>query len=117
MWILLIILFQVVINTGAQILLKKGVNQISFEQDILNLCWSIVTNFNIFCGVSIFAFSMAIWLYLLSKCELSFLYPFGSLSYVLAAFGGWYFFGENITLLRLIGVAIIFIGVCCIAKS
>lgn len=115
--ILALILFQVFINTGAQILLKKGVSQVSFEQPVFNLILSIATNLNIFMGVFIFVVSLLIWLYLLSKCELSYLYPFGSLSYVLAAIGGWYFFGENITILRLLGIAVIFIGVCCVAKS
>lgn len=115
--ILALILFQVFINTGAQILLKKGVSQVSFEQPVFSLMLSIATNLNIFMGVFIFVVSLLIWLYLLSKCELSYLYPFGSLSYVLAAIGGWYLFGENVTPLRLLGIAIIFIGVCCVAKS
>lgn len=117
MMILAIIIFQVFINTGAQILLKKGVNQISFDQPIVQLFISIATNLYIFSGVSLFVFSLLIWLYLLSKCELSYLYPFGSLSYILAAIAGWYFFAENITILRAVGILIIFLGVCCVAKS
>lgn len=117
MLILCIILFQVFINTGAQIFLKKGVNQVSFDQPFWDLIWAIATNLNIFLGVFIFVISLLIWLYLLSKCELSYLYPFGSISYILAAIGGWYFFGESVTILRLLGIIIIFIGVCCVAKS
>lgn len=112
-----IILFQICINTGAQILLKKGVNQISFEQPLINLSVAVITNWYIFAGVSLFIFSLLMWLYLLSKCELSYLYPFGSLSYVLAAIAGWYFFSENLSSLRICGILIIFIGVCCVAKS
>ena len=112
-----IILFQVCINTGAQILLKKGVNQISFDQPLISLATAVITNWYIFAGVSLFVLSLLIWLYLLSKCELSYLYPFGSLSYVLAAIAGWYFFAENLSLLRICGILIIFVGVCCVAKS
>ena len=117
MLILCIILFQVCINTVAQVLLKKGVSQISFDQPLWSLVLDITANLNIFLGVFIFVISLLIWLYLLSKCELSYLYPFGSISYVLAAIAGWYFFGESVTILRLLGIIIIFIGVCCIAKS
>ena len=121
MALLSLILFQVFINTGAQILLKKGVNEIVIGQSsgrpIWEILWSFISNLNIFCGVFIFVISLLIWLYLLSKCELSYLYPFGSLSYVLAAIAGWYFFSENVTILRILGIAIIFLGVCCVAKS
>lgn len=117
MIMLAIILLQVCINTGAQILLKHGVNQVSFDQPVFRLLFLLATNLYIFSGVSLFVISLLIWLYLLSKCELSYLYPFGSLSYILAAAAGWFFFAENVTAMRLFGIFIIFIGVCCVAKS
>ena len=117
MTIFLIIIFQVCLNTFAQVLLKTGVNKISFSQPILNLSIALSTNIHILSGVSLFVLSLLIWLYLLSKCELSYLYPFGSISYILAALAGWCFFGENVSILRLVGIIIIFLGVCCVAKS
>lgn len=112
-----LIIFQVFINTGAQLLLKKGVGLINFEQPILNLLWSFMTNFYIFGGVTIFVLSLLLWLYLLSQFELSFLYPFGSLAYALAAVGGWVCFGENISPTRILGIFLILVGVGFVAKS
>lgn len=117
MIIFAIIIFQVFLNTGAQILLKKGVNQINSCSSLIELAISVMCNLYIVSGVSLFVVSLLIWLYLLSKCELSYLYPFGSLSYILAAIAGWYFFAEHVTILRALGIVIIFIGVCCVARS
>ncbi|MDR2646338.1 MAG: EamA family transporter [Holosporaceae bacterium] len=112
-----LISFQVVINTLAQLLLKKGVELVHFEQSVWKLISALVSNGYIFGGVFIFVFSLLLWLYLLSQFELSFLYPFGSLSYVLAALGGWFFFAEDITLYRIGGIFLILIGVILVAKS
>jgi drug/metabolite transporter (DMT)-like permease len=107
----------VVINTFAQLLLKKGVGQVNFAQPLWELFLSIAFNLYIFGGVFIFVLSLLLWLYLLSQFELSFLYPFGSLSYVLAALGGWFFFAENVTLCRGGGILLILMGVFLVAKS
>ncbi|MDR2157769.1 MAG: hypothetical protein LBO02_00430 [Holosporaceae bacterium] len=112
-----LIFFQVIINTLAQLLLKKGVGVINFSQSWWALLTSIAFNVHILGGVFIFIISLLLWLYLLSQFDLSFLYPFGSLSYVLAAVGGWFFFAENITLYRGGGILLILIGVILVAKS
>ncbi|MDR1551364.1 MAG: hypothetical protein LBS14_01650 [Holosporaceae bacterium] len=112
-----LIVFQVIINTFAQLLLKKGVGSVDFRKPTLELLLAVISNTHIFGGVLIFVFSLLLWLYLLSQFDLSFLYPFGSLSYVLAALGGWFFFAENISLCRGCGILLILIGVALIAKS
>lgn len=112
-----LIIFQVFINTVAQLLLKKGVGLVSFDLSLVNLLWAFATNIYICAGVSIFVLSLLLWLYLLSQFELSFLYPFGSLAYALAALGGWMFFAEHISFSRILGIFLILVGVCFVAKS
>ena len=112
-----LIIFQVFINVIAQLLLKKGVASIDFSASPLVLIFSLITNIHIFGGVFIFVVSLLLWLYLLAQFDLSFLYPFGSLSYVLAAIGGYFFFAENINLYRGAGIFLILLGVLCVAKS
>jgi drug/metabolite transporter (DMT)-like permease len=101
----------------AQLLLKKGVALVDFSQPLCKLFWMVISNIYIFGGVFIFVISLLLWLYLLSQFDLSFLYPFGSLSYVLAAIGGWFFFAESISLYRGGGILLILVGVFLIAKS
>lgn len=112
-----LILFQVILNTVSQVLLKTGVNKICFNQKIMQIIFSFVTNFYIILGVTGFVISLFLWLYLLSKFELSFIYPFGSLSYALAIVAGCFWLNEPFSFLRMVGVFIIVIGVYCVAKS
>ena len=53
----------------------------------------------------------------LSKVEVSFAYPFLSVGYVVAAVVGYYFFGEALSVIRIVGIVIICIGVYLISRS
>ncbi len=55
--------------------------------------------------------------YTLMKVDLSFAYPFVALSYVIIIITAWLFLGENISLLRLVGVLVICLGVFLISRS
>jgi drug/metabolite transporter (DMT)-like permease len=64
-----------------------------------------------------FGLATILWFDLLSRMELSLLYPFMSLSYVIAFFAGWFFLGENPQPLRLVGIVIIILGIALVARS
>jgi multidrug transporter EmrE-like cation transporter len=49
--------------------------------------------------------------------EVSVAYPLLSLGYVLNALAAWYLFGEAVTPMRLMGVAVIVLGVAMVARS
>ncbi|MDR3180077.1 MAG: EamA family transporter [Holosporaceae bacterium] len=112
-----LILLQALVNSLAQVVMKKGVNMLNFQQSLWSLCISIATNVYIFCGVLIFVLALFLWLYLLSRYDLSFLYPTSSLAFVITALGGWFFLGESISFGRAAGIFLILMGVVCIAKS
>ncbi len=112
-----LILFQVCINTAAQLFLKSGAKAIDFSQSLVGIFLAMICNMNIWIGGSIFVISFLLWIYLLNQFDLSFLYPFGSLSFILAALGGWFFFGEDLNLYRITGILLVFIGVIFVAKS
>jgi len=54
---------------------------------------------------------------ILSETELSYAYPIVSLSYIIVIFGSIILFHEDVSLLRWIGVILICIGVCVVARS
>lgn len=112
-----LIIFQVTINSAAQILLKKGVSFLDFKQPIFTIFISVITNWYILGGVTIFVLSLSLWIYLLSQFDLSFLYPISSLAFVITAFSGWMFLSENISLNRGVGITLIILGVIFVAKS
>jgi uncharacterized membrane protein len=112
-----LIILQVTINSVAQVLLKKGVVFLNFKQPIFPLFFSVITNWYIVGGATIFVLSLILWLYLLSQFDLSFLYPISSLAFVITAVSGWMFLSENISLNRGMGIVLIIMGVMFIAKS
>ncbi len=115
------ILFTVLTNAAAQLMLKQGMlslGPISFTADtMISRVFQILFNPWVFAGLVTFAISMASHLYVLSKVELSFAYPFLSLAYVAVAVFAFFIFGEDLNNWRIAGIAFICIGTILIAQS
>lgn len=79
--------------------------------------FQIVFNPWVFAGLVTFVISMASHLYVLSKVELSFAYPFLSLAYVAVAVFAYFLFKEDLNGLRIAGIGLICIGTVLIAQS
>jgi len=71
----------------------------------------------VFFGFAAFGLSSIFWLVVLSRMELSFVYPMVSAAYVLVAIFSFFFFKENVTLIRWAGIAVIILGVYLISRS
>ncbi|OQM77469.1 EamA family transporter [Manganibacter manganicus] len=115
------ILFTVMTNAAAQLMLKQGMislGVISFEgaNPLLKLL-QVVVNPWVFFGLCTFVISMASHLYVLSKVELSFAYPFLSLAYVAVAVFAYFLFREDLNAWRIAGIALICAGTVLIAQS
>jgi len=115
------ILFTVMTNAAAQIMLKFGMislGPLNFTADTLvQRIFQIVFNPWVFGGLTVFVISMASHLYVLSKVDLSFAYPFLSLAYVAVALFAWAVFKEDLGTLKIAGIAFICIGTVLIAQS
>ena len=115
------ILFTVMTNAAAQLMLKQGMmalGPVSFDglNPVLKLL-QIVFSPWIFFGLCVFVISMASHLYVLSKVELSFAYPFLSLAYVAVAVFAYFVFREDLNAYRIAGIAFICVGTVLIAQS
>jgi len=115
------ILFTVATNAAAQLMLKHGMmtlGPLSFAgvNPIVKIL-QIVFSPWIFAGLFTFVISMASHLYVLSKVELSFAYPFLSLAYVAVLVFAYFVFREDINAWRMAGVAFICVGTVLIAQS
>jgi len=119
--ITILILFEVVCNVAAQILLKTAMIRIGrFEFESANffpIAIQAATSPWIISGVLIYVASLVIWLMILSRVEVSLAYPLVSLGYVLNAFVAYWLLGEQVTMLRLLGITVILAGVFLVAKS
>jgi drug/metabolite transporter (DMT)-like permease len=102
-----------------QLLMKKGMMMVgSFP--ISQLAQKIIPMFMnpfVFFGFVSFGISSVFWLVVLSRFEISLVYPMVSIAYILVAFFSWIFFKENLSLIRISGIVAIMIGVYLISRS
>lgn len=62
-------------------------------------------------GLGVYGFGVIFWLLALSHLELSYAYPFASLSYIGIILGSYVLFKERITWMRVVGITVIISGV------
>lgn len=115
------ILFTVMTNAAAQLMLKHGMvtfGPISFAgvNPLLKVLQVIFSPW-VFAGLATFVISTLSHLYVLSKVELSFAYPFLSLAYVFVALFAYFVFHEDVNGFRIAGLAFICVGTVLIAQS
>ncbi len=68
-------------------------------------------------GFICYGISIVIWLWVLSKVEVSFAYPFQALGYILVTILAWMIFNEQINILRIMALIFISIGLIILAMS
>lgn len=117
----LLIFLSIILSVIAQTLLKIGmskggvISSVSFDT-ILPLIWRMGTNIFVIAGLSLYVIGTFVWLILLSRLDLSFLFPFGALQYFIIYLISYFFLGEHITLGRIAGVALIMVGIVIISR-
>lgn len=116
-----LILTTVVFNTAAQLALKFGMNQIGHfhfhSTNVIPIAWQIITCPWVILGTTFYVGSMAVWLLVLSRTPVSIAYPLGSLGYITSAIAAYYLLGEELSMMRILGIVVILLGVYIVAKS
>lgn len=116
-----LILTGVLLNAGAQLLLKAGTNAVGhfeFSRDnILPVGWQLATEPHIMGGLAFYVVSVVVWIMALSRVEVSIAYPMLSIGYVVNAMAAWWLFGEAVSLTRLAGIGVIIVGVYIVSRS
>lgn len=117
---ILCIFVSIIIGALGQVWIKKGINnlgQLDFSSALINTYLKVFLSPYVLLGIFVYYIGVFFWLYALSKVDLSFAFPFVSLSYVLVFFLSWWFLGEHISILRWIGIMTICFGVLIVGKS
>lgn len=116
-----IFLLSVLTTITAQLLLKKATSSESLSFDASRWFSSLVTfvtNPFLLGWILSAGISAALWVYVLSRFELSFAFPVStSLSYVLILVLSWWLFGEQMSLMRWIGVGLVCVGIFMTSQS
>jgi multidrug transporter EmrE-like cation transporter len=106
-----LLIANIFITAIGQIFLKNGalkITEIKFR--------SLISNFSLLTGVSLYGLSFVLWIVILKRLPLSTAYPALSLGYILVTFLSAKFFGETFTLGKISGVFFVILGVWLLFK-
>ena len=120
--LLLILVVGLVFESTGVVLLKKGMTQVGSMEtvslaEIGRIVMASVTNSQILLGVFFEALFFVCLLLLMSKSDISFLWPLTGLSFVFATFAAIWFLDERVSGVRWAGVVLIIIGAALISYS
>jgi multidrug transporter EmrE-like cation transporter len=116
-----LILLGVLLNACAQLFLKAGMSEIGHFDftyaNVLPIALKVMVNIPIIGGLCMYVASVVVWLLVLSRVQVSFAYPMLSIGYIVNAIAAYYFFGEPLTAIRIVGILVIISGVYLVAQS
>ncbi len=110
------IILSTVFTVFGQLSLKQGMNVIGRTPGG-SVPIRMATSIWVIGGLAVYAFGVIFWTLALSGTELSKVYPFASLAYVGIVVGSYFAFKEPVNRLRLVGVAVIILGLIIISQS
>ncbi len=123
MWkLVLILLIGLFFESIGVVYLKKGITTLGDikqinASEIIRLIKAGATNKHILLGVFFEALFFGTLLMLMSRGDVSFVWPMTSLSFVFTTFAAVWFLGEKVTSVRWIGVTLIVVGAGLISWS
>jgi multidrug transporter EmrE-like cation transporter len=117
----LLILTGVLLNAGAQLLLKAGVTPLGELSvgwaTLLPTAGRVLMQWPIIAGLVCYVVSVGVWIVGLSRVDVSLAYPMLSLGYVVNALAAWWLFGEALGPMRCAGMLLILAGVFVMYRS
>lgn len=115
---IVIIIIGVVLAAFGQVSWKMGMNQAG-QLEALNLTTlsAVLLNSYVLLGFILYGLSTIFWLIALSKKDLSFVYPFISLTYIIVLVLSSFVLKESIGLNKIAGTIAIIIGLIVISRA
>src|SRR5665648_134566 len=118
---LALILATVTASACAQLALKLGMTSpgvvAALPQGGKSILLAVASSPLVWTGLTIYGLSVAVWLWILSKVDLSLAYPFVGVSFIVVMLFGVFLLNETVTPLRLIGTLLIAVGCVMVARS
>lgn len=116
---LLIAIASIALSVAAQFSLKAGMSGDGVRAALgqpytLSTLFEVLTDRYVFVGFLLYGLGAVVWLGVLSKWDVSKAYPLVGLGFVFTVAIG-FIIGEQVTILRVIGVALICLGVFLVA--
>lgn len=120
---IVLILVSVCLAGIAQVTLKIGVDRVTKAGGGAHIALggsglkNLATSPVIWGGLFLFGLSAVVWLFALSRVELSFAYPFAALGYAIIVLASLTVLHESVPPLRWAGVALIMVGIVLVART
>jgi len=116
MWrVIILAIIQSSLLAGGQVFLKFALQMLPFGWT--RAFWfSLLLNWQFACSGLFFGTSSILWMYIVKHYPLSVAYPMISLSYVFGLIAAILFFHESVSMMKWVGVSLIILGCCLIAK-
>ena len=111
------IILSILLGTCGQLALKYSTMLAEAKMAKTGVLVGYLANPYIWSALVLYGISTVLWLYCLSKVELSFAYPMVALGYVLVCVFSVLLFKETVSGLRIAGLCVIVAGVIMIAMS
>ncbi|OGF21407.1 hypothetical protein A2316_03750 [Candidatus Falkowbacteria bacterium RIFOXYB2_FULL_38_15] len=97
-------------NVAAQVFLKKA--------DVQTFGWEMITNKFVWAGALLYVSAFWVWVKIINQMEMSTAVPLmAGIMYALTLVASWYFFKEQITVLKILGVFLILLGIFFLTKK
>ena len=117
MWIALAaLLIAIMLGAAGQICLKFGLGKLGSQAPFV-VVTAMFRNWHVLAGFVAYGVSSLMYLFVLSRLDVSYAYPFVAINYVFVTFLAWLILKETVPALRLVGLAIICTGVLVLAVS
>jgi drug/metabolite transporter (DMT)-like permease len=118
---LALILATVTASACAQLALKLGMKSQPVAMAVSaggrDLFLAVASSPLVWAGLTIYGVSIAVWLWILSKVDLSLAYPFVGVSFIVVMLFGVFLLHETVTPLRMLGTVLIAAGCMLVARS
>ena len=118
---LALILATVTASACAQLALKLGMSTpavaAATQGGAKSLFIAVASSPLVWTGLTIYGASIAVWLWILSKVDLSLAYPFVGVSFIVVMLFGVFLLQETVTPLRMVGTFLIAAGCILVARS
>jgi len=116
-----LILLTVTLSACAQLAPKLGVAKppmaMALQSGIMDAMVAAALSPLIWLGLTIYGLSVAMWLWVLSKVDLSVAYPFVGVSFLVTMAFGAFLLNENVTATRVAGTLLIAAGCVLVGRS
>jgi len=117
MWVALaVLLMAIMLGAAGQICLKFGLGKLGSQTPFV-VVTAMFRDWYVLAGFVAYGLSSLMYLFVLSRLDVSYAYPFVAINYIFVTFLAWLILKETVPTLRLVGLAIICTGVLVLSAS